>query len=67
MAGDKIGLPAPNQIGSVNSAWPEAQVGDGDRPRFLGVIDEVALGIIVGLLADDLDGVFVGSYRAIRA
>ena len=35
VAGDKIGLPGTNQIRSVNSAWPEAQVGDRDRPRFL--------------------------------
>ena len=45
----------------------EAEVGDGHRPRLLGVEDEVALGEEVGLLADDLDRVAVGAHSAVRA
>jgi hypothetical protein len=40
-------------------------VGDGDRAGLLRVVHEVALGEVVGLLADDLDGVLVGADRAV--
>ncbi len=42
-------------------------MGDGDRAGLLGVVDEVALGEVVGLLTDDLDRVLVGADRAVRA
>ncbi len=67
VACDKAGLTGANQIGRVDGIRPEAQVRDGDRPRFLGVVDEVALCIVAGLLADNLDRILVGSHRAIRA
>ena len=34
---------------------------------FLGVIDEVALGVEVGVFADDFDGVLVGADGAVGA
>ena len=34
---------------------------DRDCPRFLGVIDEVALGVEIGLFTDNLDAVLVGT------
>ena len=38
---------------------------DGDRPGLLGVVDEVPLCVQVGLVADDLDRVFVGADGAV--
>ena len=35
-------------------------------PDFFEVVDEVALGVVVGLFADDLDRVLVGADGAIR-
>jgi len=40
-------------------------VGDGAGAGLLGVVDEVTLGVVVRLLADDLDGVLVGPDRAV--
>ena len=40
---------------------------DRDRARLLRVVDEVALRVAVGLLADDLDRVLVGADRAVGA
>jgi hypothetical protein len=45
----------------------EAQVRDRDRAGLLGVVDEVALGEVVRVLADDLDAVLVGADRAVGA
>ena len=46
---------------------PEAQVRGGDGAGLLRVVDEVALRVVVGLFADDLDGVLVGAHGAIGA
>ena len=40
---------------------------DGDGAGLLRVVDEVALGVVVGVLADDLDGVLVGAHGAVGA
>ena len=45
----------------------DAQVRDGDRARLLRVVDEVALRVEIGLLADDLDRVLVGAHGAVGA
>ena len=38
-----------------------------DRAGFLRVVDEVALRVIIRVLADDLDGILVRADRAVRA
>ena len=43
----------------------EAQVGLGNAAGLLGVILEVSLGVLVGVVADDLDGVLVGTHGAV--
>ncbi len=65
MAGDEIGL--ADQVDRANRLRAEAQVRDGHRAGLLRVIDEVALRVVVGVLADDLDGILVGADRAVRA
>ncbi len=65
VAGDEVGL--VDQIGRADGLRAEAQVADGDHPGLLGVVDEVALGVVVGVLADDLDGVLVGPHGAVAA
>jgi len=42
-------------------------MGNGHGPGFLRVVHEVALGIVVGFLTDNLDGVFVGADGTIGA
>ena len=56
-----------DEVAGANHIRPEAQVRHGDRAGFLRVIDEVALGVEAGLVADNLDRVLVGTHRAIRA
>ena len=46
--------------------WLDAQVRNRDRAGLLGVVDEVALGVEIGFLADDLDRVLVGAHRTVR-
>ena len=53
VAGDE---PRPlDEVGRADRSWPEAQVRDGRRARLLRVVDEVALGVQAGALADDGD------------
>ena len=56
-----------DEIRRTNRLRPEAQMRNRDGPGFLRVINEVALRIIVGVLADDLDGFLVRADRAVRA
>ncbi len=65
VAGDKIG--AGDQVAGVDRLGAEAQMGGGDGAGLLRVIDEVALGIVISIFADDLDGVFVGADGAVSA
>ena len=58
---------APDEIGRTEVARPEAQERDRDGARLLGIVDEVALRVVLGFLADDLDGVLVGAHRAVGA
>ena len=58
---------AVHQVGGADGARARAQVRDRDRAGLLGVVDEVALDVAVGLLADDLDRVLVGADGAVRA
>ena len=65
VAGHEIGR--RNQVARMDRLRPEAQVRSGHRAGLLRVVDEVALRVIVGLLADDLDRVLVGAHRAVGA
>ena len=65
VAGDEVG--AVDQIGALDRVVAEAQVADGDAAGLLGVIGEVGLRVLVGVVADDLDGVLVGADGAVRA
>jgi len=63
VAGDEIGL--AHQVGRADRPGAETEVGGGDGARFLRVVDEVGLDIVVGLFADDGNGVLVGPYCAV--
>ena len=63
MAGNEAGL--LNQIGAVNRIGAEAQMRNRARARLLGVVDEVALCVEVGFLANDLDRVLVRAHGAV--
>ena len=65
MDGHKVGL--TDEVGALDGFRPKAQMGNSARPGLLGVVDEVALGKVVGLLADDFDGVLVGADSAVGA
>ena len=65
MAGDEVG--AVDQVGRPDRLRPEPQVRHRDRARLLRVVDEVALGVEVGALADDLHRALVRAHRAVGA
>ncbi len=65
MARDKIRL--RDEIGGTNVFRPEAEMRNRDRPGFLGIVNEVTLRVIVGVLADDLDGFLICADRAVSA
>ena len=65
VAGDEVRL--GDEVAGADRLVAEAQVGGGDGAGLLGIVNEVALGVVVGLFADDLDGVLVGADGAIRA
>ena len=65
VAGDEIGLPGPDEIRRPDRTRPEPQVRDGHRARLLRVVDEVALRVQLGALADDLDRALVRAHRPV--
>ena len=65
VAGQKVGL--GDEIGGADLLGTEAQVRDRHRTALLGVVDEVALHVEVGVLADDLDRALVGAHGAVGA
>ncbi len=65
VAGDEVG--AVDQVGALDRGVAEAQVADGDAAGLLGVVAEVGLRVLIGVVADDLDGVLVGADGAVRA
>ncbi len=44
VAGDEVG--ARDEVGGADGLGAEAQVGGGERAGLLGVVDEVALGVV---------------------
>ncbi|KAF5044330.1 hypothetical protein DSECCO2_492900 [anaerobic digester metagenome] len=65
VAGDVVG--GVDQIGGLDGLLAETQVGHGDAAGLLGIVGEVALGVHVGVVADDLDGFLVGADGAVGA
>ena len=55
------------QIGGLDGLFAEAEVGHCDTAGLLGVIIEVCLCIHIGVVADDLDGVLVGTDSTVCA
>ena len=58
---------AVDEVGALDGGLAEAQMADGETAGLLGVVGKVALGVHVGVVADDLDGVLVGAYGAVGA
>lgn len=54
-------------VGALDGLIAEPQVGYGDTAGLLGVILEVSLYILVGMVADDLDGVLVCANGTVAA
>src|SRR6516162_6321124 len=65
VTGDETG--PVDQVGGADRLGSEAKVRDRRRTGFLGVVNKVALSVIVRFLADDLDAVFIGANGAVRA
>ena len=65
VAGHEVGL--VDIVGGADGLVAEAQVADGHAAGLLGVVLEVRLDILVGVVADDLDGVLVGAHGAVAA
>ena len=65
VAGHEIG--PVDEVRRVNRPRAEAQVRNGDRAGLLRVVNEIPLGVVVGLFADDLNGILVRPHSAVRA
>ena len=65
VAGNEVGL--VDVVGGLDGLVAETQVGNGDAAGLLGVVLEVSLYVLVGVVADDLDGVLVGADGAVAA
>ena len=55
------------QVGAADGLVAETQVGNGYAARFLGVVGEVALRVLIGVVADNLDAVLVRADGAVGA
>ncbi len=56
-----------HQIGRADGLVAETEVRAGEAARFLRVVCEVCLAILVGVVADDLHRVLVGTYSTVSA
>ena len=65
MAGNEVCL--VDVVRRLDGLVAETQVRDGDAAGLLGVVLEVRLDVLVGVVADDLDGVLVCADRAVAA
>ena len=63
VAGDEVSL--RDKVSAGYWVLAEAEVGGGKTARLLGVVHEVALSVVVGVVADDLNGVLVGADRTV--
>ena len=65
MAGNEVCL--VDVVRRLDGLITEAQVGDGDTGGLLGVVLEVRLDELIGVVTDDLDGVLVGANGTVTA
>src|SRR5699024_5984920 len=65
VAGHEVGL--VDAVGGADGLVAEAQVADGHAAGLLGVVLEVGLDVLVGVVADDLGAVLVGAHGAVAA
>ena len=65
VAGNEVSL--RDIIRGLDLAVAETEVGNGHAAGLLTVVLEVSLNILVGVVADDLDGVLVGSDGSVAA
>jgi hypothetical protein len=65
VAGHEVGL--GDVVRALDGLVAEAQMADGDAAGLLGVVLEICLNVLVGVVADDLDGVLVGADGAVAA
>ncbi len=56
-----------HQICGADGMIAETQMRAGESTRLLGVVGEICLAILVGVVTDDLDRVLVGTYRSVSA
>ena len=63
VAGHEVSL--VDVVGAADVLVAETQMADGHAAGLLGVILEVCLNILVGMVADDLDGVLVSTDRCV--
>ena len=65
VAGDEIGR--IDLVGAADGGIAKAQVADGQAAGLLGVVGEIGLRVLIGVVADDLDGILVGADGTVRA
>ena len=65
MAGDEVSL--VDVVGRLDGIVTETQMRNGHATGLLGVILEVSLNVLAGMVADDLDGVLVSTDSAVAA
>ena len=65
VAGHEVSL--VDVVGAADGLVAETQMADGHAAGLLGVILEVCLNILVGMVADDLDGVLVSTDSTVAA
>ncbi len=54
-----------HQISGADTVISKTEMGTGKSSRFLGVVSKIGLHILIGIIPDNLDGVFVGSNRSV--
>src|SRR5262245_11709072 len=63
MAADEIC--AFDEIGRTNWLRAKPEMGDRRGTRLFGIVHKISLSVIVSVLADDFDGIFVGADGAV--
>ena len=63
VAGHKVSL--ADEISGLDGLVTKTQVGNGYAAGFLGVISKITLGVHVGVVTDNLNGVLVGAYGTV--
>ena len=65
MAGNEVSL--VDVVRRLDGLVTETQVGNGDTGSLLGVVLEICLDVLVGVVTNDLDGVLVGANSTVTA